>query len=153
MPTPRQQQVMNERRAKVAAYRLGGMRSQRKIAAELGAAVSTINRDFQALDAEYRERAATDVATEKGLDLQRADRLIAAIWAQALNGNLYAVDRVLAIMAYRARVLGTFAPTKIAIEQLEEEVRRQAEELGLDKEAAVEEVHRIINETRQGAAR
>jgi DNA-binding transcriptional MocR family regulator len=153
MPTPRQQQVMNERRAKVAAYRLGGMRSQRKIAAALGAAVSTINRDFQALDAEYRERAATDVATEKGLDLQRADRLIAAIWAQALNGNLYAVDRVLAIMAYRARVLGTFAPTKIAIEQLEEEVRRQAEELGLDKEAAVEEVHRIINETRQGAAR
>jgi hypothetical protein len=40
------------------------------------------------------------------LELERLDALIAAIWPKAEQGDLTAIDRVLAIMARRAKMLG-----------------------------------------------
>lgn len=51
----------------------------------------------------------------------------------------------------RCKILGLYAPTRVALEQLEEAVREQATALGLDPAAAVEEARRIVNEGRQGA--
>lgn len=53
----------------------------------------------------------------------------------------------------RCKILGLYAPTRIAVEQIEAEVREQAQALGLDAEAAVAEVHRIVNAGRARGAR
>ena len=106
------QQEMIERRAKVASLRLAGIRNQRRIASELGVSAATINRDFKALDREWQARAVDDIATEKGLDLDRTERLIQAHWQDAIKGKWLATDRVLALMQHRAKLLGLEAPAK-----------------------------------------
>ncbi len=113
MTTPAHtEQQMIERRMRVASMRLAGVRNQRQIADQLGVSPATINRDIKALNAEWRQRAAADVATEKGLDLDRTERLIAALWKSATEGKWLATDRVLALMQHRAKLLGLEAPEK-----------------------------------------
>lgn len=107
------EQEILERRSRVAQFRLGGVRNQRQIAKALGVSVATINRDFKALDAEWRERAAADIAVEKAIDLDRIDRLIMALWDKAAKeGRWLATDRVLSLMQHRAKLLGLEAPAK-----------------------------------------
>ena len=54
----------------------------------------------------------TAAATEeyRQLELERLDALQAAIWNQAVSGNLWAIDRCLAIMERRAKLLGLDKP-------------------------------------------
>ncbi len=110
-------QAIIERRARVAALRLSGLRDQCRIAAHLGVSPPTIHRDGKALDAEWREQAVADVATEKGLDLDRLEHLIAAVWPEAVRGNLPAVDRVIRILERKAKLLGLDAPERMAVAQ------------------------------------
>ncbi len=110
-------QAMIERRAQVAALRLAGMRDQRRIARQLGVSPPTIHRDCKVLDAEWRARAVADVTNEKGLDLDRLERMIAAVWPEAARGNLPAVDRVTRLLERKARLLGLDAPEHMAIDQ------------------------------------
>jgi len=42
------------------------------------------------------------------LELTRLDRLQMAVWADAINGHVQAIDRVLKIMEQRARLLGLY---------------------------------------------
>lgn len=144
-PMAQRHQEMVERRRKVAAFRISGMRDQARIAKELGVSQPTISRDMDALDEQYRQAAAADTAKEKGLDLERCERLIGALWADAVKGRWLAIDRVLALMAHRAKLLGLEAPQKV---NLEVYVRQMAESLGLDADAAVQEAQRIVNATR-----
>ncbi len=112
-PTAAQKdQEMIERRMKVASYRLGGVRDQRLIAKELNTSPATINRDFKALNAEWAERARAMIDEEKGVDLDRTDRLIAAMWTKARNGDERAAKMVLELMQHRAKLLGLNAPEK-----------------------------------------
>ncbi len=106
-----------ERRARVAALRLSGLRDQSRIAAHLGVSPPTIHRDCKALDAQWRAEAVADVATEKGLDLDRLECLIAAVWPEATRGNLPAVDRVTRLLERKARLLGLDAPARMAVAQ------------------------------------
>ncbi len=144
------EQEMIERRMRVASIRLAGVRNQRQIAAQIGVSPATINRDIKALNAEWRERAAADVASEKGLDLDRTERLIAALWTQATGGKWLATDRVLSLMQHRAKLLGLEAPQKreetqrIEISMM---VKRIAEEAGLDEAEIMAEAHRILAAT------
>ena len=46
------------------------------------------------------------------MELSRLDRLMRALWPKALQGDYGAIDRVLAIMARRAKLLGLDAPAK-----------------------------------------
>jgi hypothetical protein len=46
------------------------------------------------------------------LEVERLDRMLAAIWGQVLNGNQGAIDRALRIGERRAKLLGLDAPTK-----------------------------------------
>ena len=54
----------------------------------------------------------TAAATEeyRQLELERLDALQAAIWNQAVSGNLWAIDRCMAIMERRAKLLGLDKP-------------------------------------------
>ncbi len=106
-------QEIIERQMKVSSLRLSGYRRQDKIADELGVSHATINRDFKALDLLYQERAATNIATAKGIDLERLDELILAIWTRAKGGSLDAIDAVRALMAARSKLLGLDAPSKL----------------------------------------
>lgn len=45
------------------------------------------------------------------LELMRLDRMFLAIWTEAKRGDLSAVEKALAIMARRAKLLGLDAPT------------------------------------------
>ncbi|HEX8859791.1 MAG TPA: helix-turn-helix domain-containing protein [Actinomycetes bacterium] len=56
------------------------------------------------------------------LETLRLDALQLAIWPKAMAGNLLAVDRVLAIMARRARLLGLDAPAQSRVTVLSEDV-------------------------------
>ena len=102
------------RQQAVAALRLGGVRHQRVIAERLGVDQATISRDLAALDELYRERAAEDIAAAKGEDLDRLDVLLDALWEQATGpkAKAHVVDRILAIMDRRAKLLGLDAPVK-----------------------------------------
>ncbi len=110
-------QEIIERRARVAALRLGGMRDQSRIAAHLGVSPPTIHRDCRILDAQWRAHAVADVATEKGLDLDRLECLIAAVWPEAMRGNLPAVDRLTRLLERKAKLLGLDAPERMAVAQ------------------------------------
>jgi hypothetical protein len=55
------------------------------------------------------------------LEGERLDRLQRAMWSKALAGNHLAVDRCLAIMERRARLLGLDAPIRIKQETISEE--------------------------------
>ncbi len=57
-----------------------------------------------------------DAEPLRRLELERLDRMLAAIWAQVVNGNQGAVDRALRIAERRARLLGLDAPTRQSIE-------------------------------------
>ncbi len=50
------------------------------------------------------------------LEADRLDRLQSGLWAQAMKGNLGAVDRVLRLMERRARLLGLDQPTQVQAE-------------------------------------
>ena len=103
-------QEIIERRMQVSQLRLSGFRRQDKIAEQLHVSRATINRDFKVLDAMYQERAASDIATAKGIDLERVDDLILAIWVRAKGGSLPAIEEVRQLLATRAKLLGLDAP-------------------------------------------
>jgi hypothetical protein len=67
-------------------------------------------------------------------EAERLDELESAIWPNAMAGNLDAIDRCLAIMERRARLLGLDAPTRFTIElwvlnSIDAEVERLSREL------------------------
>lgn len=108
---------MLERRAEVARLRLSGVRNQTEIAERLGVSQQTISRDFIALDKEFRERAAADHATVKGLMLERIEAMIEGLWPAAATGGYLSVDRVVALMDREAKLLGLDAPVKQQTQQ------------------------------------
>jgi hypothetical protein len=68
------------------------------------------------------------------LELQRLDRLHMAVWPDAINGDVQAVDRVLRIMNQRAKLLGLYdrAPQQ-------DDVRQQHGVIIIPAESSTEE--------------
>lgn len=100
------------RRRKVAAILLSGVSNQTAIAEQLGVDQSTISRDIKRIEADWQAEAVQDIAAAKGKDLQRTERLIQALWQDAIKGKWLATDRVLSLMQHRAKLLGLEAPAK-----------------------------------------
>lgn len=128
----KQKQQVAERRHKLAQLRLAGIRDQRQLAVALGVDRSTVSRDLAALTAEFREHASAQIAVEKGLDLERAEEMIKALWQKALSGNARAAEVVLQWVRFRPETLGYLAPTKrieLTPELVEAEVERIRREI------------------------
>jgi len=93
----RQQQVANLVRNHYTAM---------QIATRLGVPRRTIDRDIAALRTQWRERRAIDTDEWVNSELERLAVAERAVWPKVESGNLFAVDRLLAILDRRARYLG-----------------------------------------------
>lgn len=135
------------RRAKVTALLLAGVTNQTQIAEQLQVDQSTISRDIKAIEKQWQESAVQDIAAAKGKDLQRTERLIQALWQDAIKGKWLATDRVISLMQHRAKLLGLEAPQKredthrIEILSIVEGI---AESTGLDTAEILAEAERIV---------
>lgn len=149
-PNARQHQLEIEaRRIKVAALLLAGVTNQSAIAEQVGVDRSTISRDLKVIEAGWQERAAEDIAKAKGKDLVRTERLIQALWPEAIKGKWLATDRVLALMQHRSRLLGLDAPQKRE-DKLTVEYRELVQEMagaaGLDTDEVMRELALILKD-------
>lgn len=52
------------------------------------------------------------------LECLRLDTLLSGVWQKAIGGNLQAIDRVLAILSRRAKLLGLDAPITFNLQQI-----------------------------------
>jgi hypothetical protein len=109
---PAKQHEIEQRRRQVAAMRLAGVNDQGAIAKQLKVSRPTINRDFAAINEQWRKESAADIAEVKGRQAGRIEEMFRAIWVEARNGNLYAVDRALALMKREADLYGLDAPKR-----------------------------------------
>jgi DNA-binding CsgD family transcriptional regulator len=94
--------------------RIGGA-SARAIAEQLGiterGARKAIRRAMDRIKDEIRGNA-EDLYE---LQLERLDKMLLAVWSDAIKGRYGAVDRVLRIESQRAKLLGLDAPTQVSI--------------------------------------
>jgi len=67
----------------------------------------------KALERLHNRESAEEV---RQLELSRLDRLILAVWKNAIDGNGDAIDRVLRIMKRRAELLGLDAPKQVKMD-------------------------------------
>lgn len=103
--------AIEARRAKVATMLLAH-RSTREIAAAIGVHHTTIVRDVQAIRAEWAERRRTAIDAWTAEEVAKLDAVERAIMPDVLKGSTWHVDRLLAAMHHRARLLGLYAPER-----------------------------------------
>src|SRR3954469_8688015 len=103
-----------ERRARALELRKGG-KSFAAIGRELGVSEPRAHAIVTGEPRRLNERRAEQAAEVTRLELERLDSLSAALWARALEGEVAAVDRVLAIMTRRAKLLALDGPGKRAL--------------------------------------
>ncbi len=88
-------------------------------------------KDVSRLLKNLREEIDEEIQTVRQLELDRLDALLEAIWEDALEGQVTKIDRVLAIMARRAKYIpGVEAPKEI-VNEFRGKLGRNSE--GLDR--------------------
>ena len=102
---------IEERRKKVAANLLGGL-TYRQMAETFGVSLGTIANDVRIVLGRWRREQVQNADEWTRLELERLNRLTNALWNNALDGKLAAVDRILKVMERRAKLLGLDAPVK-----------------------------------------
>jgi hypothetical protein len=106
-----------------------------------------------ALAARQREAA----PAVRALELARLDALLERVWPRAMAGHLPAVDRVLAILDRRARLLGLHAPERAVVDVdltvVTHEARILAARYGLDVGELLREAERIARALGAGPER
>jgi hypothetical protein len=112
----------------------------------------TISRDFAAIDQQWREKAnPDDIAVVKGKDAEMVEELIKAIWLQAVDpdnkSQTFYIDRVIALLERRAKLLGLDAPLRID-RALTEYAKELARDNGWDEHEAVAEAQRLLVEAK-----
>lgn len=104
-----------ERRRKVQAMVLAGVPYD-EIASTLGVARSTVQNDVKRLMEDWKKTAQYQIDEARIVELSRMDRLNVAVWRQAVNGDLMAVDKAVKISERRAKMLGLDAAQKMQLE-------------------------------------
>lgn len=79
------------------------------------------------------------------MEVKRLDAMLAAIWVKVKQGNEYAIDRALKIMARRAAYLGLDAPKEVKVNHEMNAIAEQiAAEMGLNTADIIAEAERIV---------
>lgn len=125
-----------DRRRRVAELRLQH-HTQAEIAKAVGVSVATVNGDLKAIRDEWADRRTTSYEEWVGEEIAKMDRLERTLLPQAIVGDYAAVDRILAVMDRRARMLGLDKPqqhqhTVITMDAIEAEITRLEAELAAD---------------------
>ena len=108
-----------ERRKHVAANLVSGM-NYRDIQAALEArgcdvSLGTIANDVRVLLGRLQREQVSDVEQWVAVECRRLDTALNAIWDKVQNGNLRAIDRLMAIQNQRAKYLGLFKPVHVTL--------------------------------------
>lgn len=112
-PTSNRRTKSAERRRRAVALRIAGA-SFEQIGEQLGITRQSAHAlVVNALD-EIAKQTAESAEQLRQMELQRLDALQAALWADAMRGDEQKIDRVLKIMAQRAKLLGLNAPELFA---------------------------------------
>ncbi|KAB7850133.1 hypothetical protein [Streptomyces mobaraensis] len=127
-----QQAATAERRTKAIAMRLAGVDFE-TIAERLGyASRGAATKDLiRALEIRHAEQGA-QAEVLRSVEAQRLDRLQAAAWALALQGDLKAIETVVRIIDRRCRLLGLDAPARmevLSIDAIDEQIRLLTDQL------------------------
>ena len=101
-----------ERRERALALRREGM-AYPEIAKALGVALATAHGDVQGAMLEIKDRQLAHAECLRAAELERLGALDEAILADALRGQLTAIDRSLRISERRSKLLGLDSPTRI----------------------------------------
>lgn len=131
----REKEERDLRRLRIAEMLLAHV-PYRTIGAQLGISKSMVAKEVALIRAEWRERAARAYQTHVDEELGKIEALERYVLAKAMHGgldegaDLAAVDRAIALMDRRARLLGLDKPQKVevAVEDLEAK-RQRAREL------------------------
>lgn len=75
------------------------------------------------------------------LEVERLDAMLAALWPKASNGQWLAIDRCLAIMDRRAKLLGLDAPSRRVVDVVTHDAFAQAMERLEQEVATLESDH------------
>lgn len=108
-----------ERRKHVAANLVSGM-NYRDIQAALAArgcdvSLGTIANDVRVLLGRLQREQVSDVEQWVAVECRRLDTALNAIWDKVQNGDLRAIDRLMAIQNQRAKYLGLFKPVHVTL--------------------------------------
>jgi hypothetical protein len=103
----------DERKRQAIAMRRTGATFE-DIGRALGISTQAAHKAVKRALAELAAMTMDEAASLRALELDRLDRMQAAIWRNVTSGNLSAVDRALRIMERRAKLLGLDAPAKVA---------------------------------------
>lgn len=106
--------LIEARRKTVSANLLAGFTLE-EIAGALDCPLSTVRRDVKVLLDEMREARIEMIASHADIDLARLDRIIVANWPRMMQGDPNAARIVMEAIDRRARILGTYAPEKLAV--------------------------------------
>lgn len=118
--------------------------SYRKIAEDLDISASAAMKMFRDQLERLTEDESSNIELIRRTELERLDAMLDKAWAIIEKGGtnaLFAIDRVVRLMERRAKYLGLDAPVKVNIEQ---RLRKVAEEHGLDVDEVLGEVRAIL---------
>ncbi len=102
-------QIEQARRIQALTYRLAGY-SLEQIASQMGTTPNNITRW---LDDVLEKTASRNADRMRELENLRMDRLQAAYWTKALEGDEKSANMIMKISQHRSRINGLYAPTKI----------------------------------------
>jgi hypothetical protein len=113
-PTP--EELEQNRRTAAADARLSGQ-SWSEVAASVG--YRNARAAFTAVNAWLREQAIRDAETAeelRRLEAARLDKLQAALWDNAMSGDVQSVDKILKVSDRRAKLFGLDAPAELKVD-------------------------------------
>lgn len=106
---------LNERRKQMVQLRLAGV-DWATVAERCGYSSSqTAQNDWQVIRNRTRAELRTSVEEARWLEVDRLDRLQAAVWPKALRGDTKAADTAHRLIVSRCKILGLEAPTQIML--------------------------------------
>ena len=120
----------DERRNKVATLLLGHTPTV-VMAQILGADRGTIADDVKAIRLEWKQERAEAFDRYSAEELAKLEALERVVWPKAMEGNNWSIDRILAIMERRSRLIGLDAPI-----QVKQDVTMYDGDSDLDREIA-----------------
>jgi len=141
-----------ERRKHVAANLVSGM-NYRDIQAALkqrghDVSLGTISNDVQILLGRLQREQIKDAEKWLLIECRRLDIAINSIWDKIQNGNLHAIDRLIALMNRRAKYLGLDAPLGLRLS--DDELRDKYQNLLKELAEVTQELEAIEAEGQAG---